>query len=462
MPDGAVPDGGPWMAVARVAHLSDLHITDTESPARADFMLALADDPREEQQLPTARPHQITSTHAAAAALRTAAGLAVTGRIDAALLTGDIVDNGQANEFERLGAIITGDLVQPTTTPGVLEGTHTPEWAALPVWRPADPGNHWTTRYGFPADSAIIDLVSQPFSVPAAPFPVLLSRGNHDALLSGFSRWTEEVQRIAVSGRKAFAPPANLDLDEQQTLYRHNPASFYIGAAGDTTADDRRRPVRADAFPLAFGATVADRVGADGWVRLSERVAVVLLDTSDDDGHPEGAVTAAQLAWLRTTLERLSSEPSAPYVIVAAHHGPADHHAPGVDGGVSTGEDIVAVLAEYERVVLWASGHSHVAAVRHHGGEGHRGFWEVTAPAVIDWPCQFQTIEILESQAGEVRILVEKHDLLSAGSDEDAVSAAAALHRLLAANQAGFGDIVPGPGNADVEDYVLYLGSPLA
>jgi hypothetical protein len=134
-----------WTSLTRFAHASDLHITDTESPARLDFICDVTDDPRCEQPLPTLRPQQLTSTHAAAATLRTIGRMASTGRLDCAVLSGDLIDNAQANELDRLLAMIGGGTVAPSAVPGSLQGAQSAQWTDTKVWQPRSE-NHWTVN----------------------------------------------------------------------------------------------------------------------------------------------------------------------------------------------------------------------------------------------------------------------------------------------------------------------------
>jgi len=103
----------------------------------------------------------------------------------------------------------------------------------------------------------------------------------------------------------------------------------------------------------------------------------------------------------------------------------------------------VAVLHRHRCVIGWLNGHHHanriVAHRREEPGDGGGGFWEMTTSAIIDWPCQARTVEVLDEGDGHVSIvttMIDFADPAVPAADGDPVSFCASLHRELAANQA--------------------------
>jgi len=450
---------GPWTTLTRLAHASDLHITDTESPARLDFLVDTVDDPRREQSLPTLRPQQLTSTHAAAATLQTIGRMAKTSRLDGVVLTGDLIDNGQANELDRFVAMIEGGTIAPSARTGNIEGAQSERWLDSKVWRPADQTNFWTSQYGFPSDPHLLAAVSTPITSSGLQLPVLLAKGNHDALLCGFVSWTSALSRIAVGQVKARELPSALRSQILKKRFVIEPEIFFTGPGIPVTADDRRRPLAGDEFPLAFNTEPQRARGNDYLVQLSDRLTIVVLDTHDPDGHPGGVLSTDQAQWLEDTLTAIEGTGQHPVVIVASHHGPAQHHVTVPERDRLSGTEVAALLGRRNSVALWLTGHTHVGTTTYHRPHGHRGFWEVSAPSIVDWPNQFQTIEVRENSSGALAIVVEQHDYdATTPSDEaDMTLDLAGLHRLLSANQAGFGAIFPGTDVPAARDCTLHL-----
>lgn len=457
-PVGAV--GDDEQSVLYLAHVSDLHLTDVESPARLDFFIDAAEDPRHEQVLPVARPQQLTSVHASVAALHSIDQLPASPRsgrdIDVAVFTGDLIDNAQQNEMDLLMSAVSGGTLQPFAEPNKVAGTQTETWNDAQVWRPHDADNLWVRRFGFPHNPGLISAIAAPFLAPTLQTPSYFVRGNHDGLLAGTVAWTPVAEELASGSEKVRGLPAADQLEDPARSFRQSPDDFMSGRRVETTTLANRVPLPAGDFPLVAGSAPAPtRLDGRGsfLADLTGRVRLIVLDTVDDAGHPDGAFTREAMDWLQQALEESTDR----LVLLASHHGPFDHHPPAVPQAVG-GQQIVDLLLAYENVVGWLCGHTHFARTRLHSREGARGFWEITAPAIIDWPCQFSTVEIFEARDGRVRLDVVLHDLdvplQRAGESWRDI---AALHRELCANQADFGAIFPGRDFLDVRNRSLTL-----
>ncbi len=456
------PDLGGYHLLGRIAHVSDLHITDVESPARLDFMIDAAEDPRFEQSLPTPRPQQLTSSHAAACCFATIKKLNTDMAIDAVVLTGDLVDNAQLNELERLLCLVNGGQLAATRQPGTVEGTHTAAWSDSAVWRPADIQNHWTTMFGFPADSTIIDAVAKRVHVEPFDLATIFVRGNHDALLAGTVAWTPKMAAVSVGAAKQRGLPAAELLADAAASFRADPDLFFTGSTTVVAGDSARRPMVPTEFPAARHVqTRIHRSPFDFVARPNDGLAVVVLDTVDENGHPDGVLSTEQAQWLGETIAELDRQEPETSVIVASHHGPAHHHVTIPHRDRITGPGIVDLLCRHPNVVAWINGHAHMASVTRHSRLGRRGFWEITAASIIDWPCQFSTLAVYTHKSHGVVLTVDKHDLAArnwtGGHTDDPVTDLGGLHRLLAANQADFGRIFPGAENYDTRDLTLVL-----
>lgn len=456
------PDTTALRNLGRIAHVSDLHITDVESPARLDFMIDAADDPRYEQSLPTPRPQQLTSSHAAACCLATIKQLTTDHAIDAVVLTGDLVDNAQHNELQRLLTMITGGDLAATRHPAAIEGVHTAPWRDSAVWRPSDEHNQWTTMFGFPADPAIIDAVSRRVRIESFDMATVFVRGNHDALLAGTVAWTPKMASVSIGPAKQRGLPSAKLLADASASFRADPGQFFTGSTTAVTPDPSRRPLERSEFPAAHHIpTHHHRSPFDFVVRPSDTLAVIVVDTVDENGHPDGVLSTDQAQWLADTIAMLDRQEPDTAVIVASHHGPAHHHVTIPHPNRVTGADVVAVLCKHSNVVAWINGHAHAASVTRHASHGQRGFWEITAASIIDWPCQFSTVTVYDHPTHGTVLTVDKHDLTTrdwtGGHTDDPVTDLAGLHRLLAANQADFGRIFPGMQNYDTRDLTLVL-----
>jgi len=126
--------------LACIAHLTDLHVTDVQSPARFEFINREYLDPRFRELLPMHRPQEALNEHAIAAMVRTLNGIAaapVTGSaIDLAIMSGDAVDNAQSNELAVFLALLDGGHVRADSGGDRYEGVQSPGWPDDFFWKP--------------------------------------------------------------------------------------------------------------------------------------------------------------------------------------------------------------------------------------------------------------------------------------------------------------------------------------
>ena len=147
--DEAAHDPSRSRTVVRLVHLSDLHVIDVASPARAEWVELLGDDPRWRPLLHMHRPYEALTHWALAAhvdAIHRDPTAPWTGdAYDLALSTGDNIDNAQRNELDAYLAIMAGGRTQlpasggPQDPDGGLDaGTPSPSapMAPWPFWCP--------------------------------------------------------------------------------------------------------------------------------------------------------------------------------------------------------------------------------------------------------------------------------------------------------------------------------------
>src|SRR4029077_15212186 len=96
-------------ALLAFGHVTDLHVTDVESPARYEVLNRFAGDVRFRELLPMHRPQEALNVHAIAAMVRTFHAIdaaPVTGSpLDLLVMSGDAIDNAQANELATFMAL---------------------------------------------------------------------------------------------------------------------------------------------------------------------------------------------------------------------------------------------------------------------------------------------------------------------------------------------------------------------
>lgn len=474
-----------------LVHVTDLQLADVQSPARFEFFNHEIRDPRFAGLLPTQRPQEALTGHAADAMVRTVNRLTkgpLTARPPELVVTsGDAIDNAQWNELRAFLALYDGGLVRLDSGGRVYEGVQAGRWPDRIFWVPDGGGTAvdlFRAAYGFPRLTGLNDRALRPFRADGLRFPWLACHGNHEALVQGVGVVTPELAAGMVGDRKPFALDERCDRDRALDTFIEDAHLFLDGPHVRVTPDPRRRPItrrefvdahlRSHGRPKGHGYTSRNHLdGTAYYVHDSAAARVIVLDTACPGGSADGCVDADQLRWLEQRLIEVHSSFRAAdsstlrtaagdrLVLIVSHHGSdtlASRRAhAGPDGAPHAGGvELLAMLHRFDNVVLWLNGHTHrnrVVARQDPHRPGH-GFWEITTCAVVDWPCQARIIELVDAGAGLLAIAstMIDHDSPDPPVEPRAGPELAGLHRQLAGNVpwAGFDcgrDGTPGDRN---------------
>jgi metallophosphoesterase (TIGR03767 family) len=501
--DFAVPEPAARLRDARpllsLAHVTDLQLTDVQSPTRFEFLNRYFADPRYAEIVPVQRPQEALTTHAVDATLRTlnaVSGPASGMRPQLAVTTGDAIDNAQWNEMQNFLALFDGGQVRPDSGGPGYEGVQAPDWPDDFCWKPDGPGpdgpDIFRREFGFPHYPGLLRRALQDFAATGLRMPWLSCFGNHEALNQGVGIVTAGIRAALVGGRKPLGLPPGFDHDRVLDLFTDRPEAFMDGPVRNITADPGRRAIsrrdfveahfRPGARPLGHGFSEQNRLdGTAHYVHDTPAARLIALDTNCPAGGSAGCVDHDQVRWLEARLAEVHSAYQRPdgaavrtghedsLVILFSHHGIdtlTNTRCPsaGPDAGPPAGSaELLAQLARFPNVVLWLNGHTHTNAVRPRRAAGHpaRGFWEVTTCSIVDWPCQARLVELVDA-GGCLSIIctMVDHDTPVAPRSLETSDDLASLHRELAANLpfGGAGSGLPGAaGDRNVE---LRLAAP--
>jgi metallophosphoesterase (TIGR03767 family) len=453
-----------------IAHITDTHVADASSPGRFEFAQRLYEIEEMRSLLPTYRPQEMLSLHVLEAMIR-AVNEIETGQftgepLQAALFTGDLIDNAQRNELQRFLAVVTGGSVRPAGQAG-YEGVAAPGWGDDAYWRPGAGSDEYKRQWGFPDYPDLLDDLARPFAAQGLRHPWLACRGNHDLLAHGTAIGGEVYEAVLLGDRKAATLPSDFvtsPTSEQFELFLRSPELFLRGDARPISPDPERRIVPPGEF-LAALRGAAGNLPAGGSSQPAyhvhdgfEDVRLILLDTINRAGHWDGSIGARQLAWLEERLSEVHSrywdeagnerhtDNEARLVAIAAHHplGTMTNlrhrdvpdewtDEPRLGGGA-----LAALLHRFPNVVLYLNGHVHRNRILPHPDPAGRapGFWEVTTSSLVDWPCEARQIEVTANGDGTLSILTTM--LPSAApadpGEAEGVLRLAAIHRELALN----------------------------
>ena len=388
------PAGTP-ASLYYMTHLSDTHIVDEESPARAISM---------DGTFGSAWRHQEANcTQILDAMVRKILKLHALRDMDLVLISGDCIDNNQKNELAWLLKVLVGGTVYPNS--GSLDD---------PVsGKDNDPHDAFT-------------------AAGLGGIPWLLAYGNHDALVQGnfakdlgggkYSLLTQDPTRGKISlgqlGR-VNTPTCNQIPSTMSPLpARCLPTHYSNLKTGSLPSDTERVHLsRKDWIGMVFnsGGKPASH-GLTGSNVSAGRadctvdpvpglpLRVIMLDTAADT-FPPGAAGIYSTSNLNTFLKPalIKAVADGVLVIVASHHPSSSV----VVGGTA----IQQALTGCPNVILHLCGHTHRNRVTPRPGPTPAdGYWEVETCALLDWPQQGRLVELVDRRDGTCELWLTMFD----------------------------------------------------
>jgi len=463
---GKVPSGSAEPLLSLV-HISDLHICDAQSPARAELMDRFADPHHPMSALVKLvgayRAQEIMTTQTLEAMVRTINtfehGVFSKRPIDAVVVTGDVTDNAQKNELSWYLALLDGGTVHPDSGDTSLwEGVASKDPAKYDpsYWNPEGTptgcvDDYPRSLYGMPTIPGLTDAVRKPFNATGLKHRWFATHGNHDALLQGTVPADPELMSIALGDQRLVELASDSNLQEIFSKWTQVGPAGYASPQGGKfvpqSADSNRTFNQPSDWANAHLACDHDGHGltqenaAHGtkyWFKDLGEIRLISMDTVNTHGGWQGSLDETQFEWLKQTLVSASEK----YVVLLSHH-PAptlfNDYAPEGSERRICEDELVAELLKHENLILWLAGHNHEHSIERVAKNGARGFWHLQTASNIDWPQQGRLVEIVrDGQSLVIATSVFDHqspiDLAQAITDlEDPVNLAG-ISRLLSAN----------------------------
>jgi 3',5'-cyclic AMP phosphodiesterase CpdA len=409
---------GERRSLLRWAQLSDVHVTDEESPLRLGFF--------DTRSVPGGlRPMDMYSEVVLDAAVRTINALNDLAPLDVVLVTGDLIDMSQRNELANALAILGGGAVDPDS--GADDD---------PV---PGPGND-------PQD---------PFDAVGLDIPWIITPGNHDMMLLGSFPVTDNAKLSAVGSS------ATTGTRDGQT---------YEVISGEIAADPQRAILShtdlieavydAPGLPEGHGFTPAslpnDRAYYSYDPSPDSPVRFIVLDFAYRIGGPvgkggtgpydDGVLDKAQYEdFLLPELAR--AEEDKKLVIVVSHQPSWVLQDDNLPDDYVTVTQFRATLSE-AHILLHIAGHSHENRLSFWYGSELGAHAEIQVSSLIDWPQQFRLFELVDNGNGTLSIFtaVVDHQDAPGSLSEDS------RRRALIDRQSGWGEGFEGEdGDRNVE-----------
>ncbi len=478
---GGLPGGGGNSRVlACFAQLTDIHVTDVQSPARFEYFDSYGGVPGLSDLISAYRPNELLSAQvgdAMVGRLRQVQRGPATGRpLQFTIVTGDNTDNCQFNELRWYIDLLDGQPVRPdsgdlTRYEGVMDDVAPDPY----FWHPESGFGNPTSVFGFPIVKGLLNAARAPFQATGLSTPWYAAYGNHDGLVQGSVPRTPLLQQLATGPLKLTGLPPSIlsqpllaQVGFIVGLLHEDPAAVNLelsqGSRRIVTPDPDRRIIdrtttvtehfNTTGTPVGHGFTAANISQGTAYYTFDVGlIHGIVLDTVVSAGGPDGSIDQDQLAWLESQLQAVSSRwlsPGGDIVTRPGHHDKLavifSHHTVGTMGNVPAGsgraggDEVAALLLRYPNAVLWVNGHTHRNQVVPHARAAQAaiggGFWELNTAAHIDWPEQSRVVENVDNLDGTLSVFgtILDHTGPITPGGLSTTTALAALSRELAAN----------------------------
>jgi metallophosphoesterase (TIGR03768 family) len=430
----AYPSSAPAKQLLRFFAITDIHITDKESPSQGIYMQPLLG-----METSTYSPTMLYSTQVLDAAIQTVNALHKQNRIDFGISLGDACNSAQYNELRWYIDVIDGKVITPSS------GAHAG----------AD-----SIDYQKPYKAAGLN--------PEIPWYQTI--GNHDHFwLGSIPLDTGDIGdlRSTYTGSNVIAMP-NL-LIYSSAIYTRTPPLYYMGVIdgstptgtivkagkvgdpGFTTAptvvpDPNRRSLtkaewvdeffKTSTSPAGHGFNLVPAGREKGFAcysfvpKATVPIKVIVLDNTqrgDDDStkiHGHGFLDQSRWKWLKA---ELAAGDAAGQLMIIASHVPIgiavkgsymewfdNSDNPSSIQNAVTLPGLLAELHSHPNLLMWIAGHRHVNVVKAFASDDaarpERGFWQVETSSLHDFPQQLRTFDIKLNSDYSVSIVTTNVD----------------------------------------------------
>ena len=419
--------------------MSDIHITDKESPAQVPYMGWSADfgEPGPGGLNPNSySPVMFDTTYHLDAAVRTISSLHRLTPFDFGISLGDDCNSSQYNELRWFIDVMDGQYITPSS--GTNAGAE-------------------TIDYQMPFQAAGLDH----------SIPWYNAIGNHDQYWMGIGLPTPKIQQALVGSNilnmstNPLAPSASEGVGMYVgtidgttpfgTVIKWGPTNLF-DTPPTVAADARRHTLTTDnssptnyvneffnttSFPQGHGfnrAQTGSLAACYTFLPLPNMpIKMIVLDDTCKSNttnqvptfYGGGWIDAARYSWLTNELQMGQD---ADQLMILACHVPiwpqadlfdttnisAFYYNPTNETFSSVETNLIATLHNYPNLLLVMAGHRHVNVVTPQPSPDtnhpENGFWEVETPSLRDFPRQFRTWEILRNSDNSISILTTSVD----------------------------------------------------
>ncbi|WP_319378400.1 TIGR03768 family metallophosphoesterase [uncultured Methanocorpusculum sp.] len=397
---GGMNASGEGTELLSFATISDIHITDEESPLQVIALGYL-------RPFPSAySPVSMYSTQVLNAAVKTINNINKENQLDLVLSLGDAANNDQYNELRWYIDVLDGKTITPVS--------------------------------GGTAGKENIDY-QKTFTAEGLDMPWYQTIGNHDEFFTGVFAMDENLSSVLIGDTVA-----NLRLDVTVTGDT-SLTGYYLGvfngsdpngtiidmgsvssfaSAPTVIADANRHAISDDGVRIGFmqeflnssslpyGHGYTEEMITNDFACYSfdpmEGVRIIMLDDTTENGstigdiwaHGRGSLDEERFAWLKAELQK--GREDGVLMIIGAHI-PIATMEEGAPSGWSLKSEVsqtelITELQKYPNLLMWVSGHNHMNTIlpiaSPDPAHPEYGFWVVETASLRDFPQEFRTFEI--------------------------------------------------------------------
>ena len=358
--------------------MSDIHITDIQSPAQA---LAFGKKPG---MVAAYSPTIMYTTQVLEAAVESVNDINAAHKLDFGIMLGDAINNAQQNEINMYLDVLTGRMVYPNSD----------------LTKASD------TDY------------TQPFKAEGLDIPWYQVSGNHDHFWSGAFQANDKLLKGITSDTilKIGASPLSnplygddvypgiIDVSDQYGPIIGDGLKF---TEADTIAANSTRSFMnsaslANIFPSGHGINEAPTACYSFEPNANVPIRVIVLDDTADQEHEfknamnaaYGYMDTARYNWFSKELAKAKNDKK---LVIVALHIPVGVGIWATDSEISDTK-LIALIQKYSNVAMVTAGHRHVNSVTAFASPNpskpEYGFWQVETASLRDFPQQYRIYDI--------------------------------------------------------------------